>query len=41
VLKEVIFGIEIMTKLFDLNGKTAIIAGASSGLRKCFARLMH
>jgi len=41
VLKEVIFGVEVMTKFFDLNGKTAIIAGASSGLGKRFARSMH
>jgi hypothetical protein len=30
--KKIIFGIDEMTTLFDLHGKTAIITGASSGL---------
>ena len=36
--QEIIFGIDEMTTLFDLHGKTAIITGASSGLGEQFAR---
>jgi NAD(P)-dependent dehydrogenase (short-subunit alcohol dehydrogenase family) len=38
--KKIIFGIEKMTMLFDLQGKTAIITGASSGLGEQFAHCL-
>jgi NAD(P)-dependent dehydrogenase (short-subunit alcohol dehydrogenase family) len=38
--QEIIFGIDEMTTLFDLHGKTAIITGASGGLGEQFARCL-